>query len=85
LTVSGLGAKLLALTKKEERDMPVGFNLFSFDLFEAFRRRREDAQDESEARNHSSHSALSDEEEEERLRKETADKVYWGFGYFPVL
>lgn len=64
--------------------MPVGFNLFSFDLFEAFRRRRDDAVEEAE-RNNPSHSALSDEEQEERLRKETADKVYWGFGYFPVL
>lgn len=65
--------------------MPVGFNLFSFDLFEAFRRRKEEALDEAEPQNHPSHSALSDGEEEERLRKETADKVYWGFGYFPVL
>lgn len=66
--------------------MPVGFNLFSFDLFEAYRRRKEEAVDGADARNLSFHSALSDEEEEEeRLRKETADKVYWGFGYFPVL
>ncbi len=65
--------------------MPVGFNLFSFDLFEAFRRRRDEAFADVEARNHSSDTALSDEEEEDRLRKETADKVYWGFGYFPVL
>jgi hypothetical protein len=65
--------------------MPVGFNLFSFDLFEAFRRHKEEALEEAQARNYPSHSALSDEEEDERLRREATDKMYWGFGYFPVL
>lgn len=75
----------MAVTKREKRDMPVGFNLFSFDLFEAFRRHKNEALAEVELRNHPSHSALSDEDEEERLRQEAADKAYWGFGYFPVL
>lgn len=65
--------------------MPMGFSLFSFDVFEAFRLRKCEARGDIEVRNHSSQSALYDEREEERLRKETADKMYWGLGYFPVL
>ncbi|EHS52067.1 hypothetical protein PDO_4898 [Rhizobium sp. PDO1-076] len=65
--------------------MPIGFNLFSFDLFEAFRRHKDEAFDQDDKRNNSPQSTLSDEEEEDRLRKESADKLYWGLAYFPIL
>lgn len=72
------------LMTKKELNMPIGFNLFSFDLYEAFRRRSQEADDDGDARNHSHQTTLSDDEEERRLRNETSDKLFWGFGYFPV-
>lgn len=66
--------------------MPVGFNLFSFDLFEAFRRRRDEALAEGEPRDASASAALSEEDEDRRRRDEDAEKAHWwGLGYFPVL
>ena len=65
--------------------MPVGFNLFSFDLFDAFRRCRDEAF-ESEASDVSALRALSEGKEDRRLRDEERETASWlSLGYFPVL
>lgn len=65
--------------------MPIGFNLFSFDFFEAFRRNHDQAGQTDAASSVAQSKASVDEDAEERERQQAADQRFWGLGYFPVL
>lgn len=64
--------------------MPIGFNLFSFDFFEAFRRNQYEANDLVHASEPPAPRA-ADDDQDERDRQRVADQAFWGLGYFPVL
>lgn len=66
--------------------MPIGFNLYSFDFFEAFRRGRQ-GEIEMEIVNVASRSAASanDKNGDERSRDQVNAHAFWGLGYYPVL
>lgn len=63
--------------------MPIGFNLFSFDFFEAFRRAQADEvsrdDDRTLSRTGDDRTGLEDDQ------RQAADRAFWGLGYFPVL
>lgn len=65
--------------------MPIGFNLFSFDLFEAFRRGSGHEHSPDQDRD-AAHSCVSDDEaSQEDKPSRVSDQAFWGLGYFPVL
>lgn len=65
--------------------MPIGFNLFSFDLFEAFRRvlGRDPSLDQDPDATASC--AGNDAADQEDKRRRVPDQAFWGLGCFPVL
>lgn len=65
--------------------MPIGFNLFSFDFFEASRRGQQDAASFDPDRDAPASRAKDDEGDDEDARRRAADQAFWGLGYFPVL
>jgi hypothetical protein len=65
--------------------MPIGFNLFSFDLFEAFRRGHGHDHLVDHDQEAGASCAGDDEAEQEDNRRRVYDQAFWGFGYFPVL
>ncbi len=65
--------------------MPIGFNLFSFDFFEAFRRGQQDAASFDPDRDALAYRAKDDGADDEDARRRAADQAFWGLGYFPVL
>ncbi|MDH4442084.1 MAG: hypothetical protein QE284_17070 [Rhizobium sp.] len=65
--------------------MPIGFNLFSFDIFEAFRRGQQDAAAFEPVSDARAPSASDDRSDDEGARRDAADRAFWGLGYFPVL
>jgi hypothetical protein len=71
--------------KKEAHDMPIGFNLFSFDFFEAFRRAQGEDASRDDVRDPAPSRARDDQPSSEDDRRHAADRSFWGLGYFPVL
>ncbi|KQW27222.1 hypothetical protein ASE36_19965 [Rhizobium sp. Root274] len=65
--------------------MPNGFNLFSFDFFEAFRRAQGDEATRDDDRDTVVSRAGDDQPGAEDDRRQAADRAFWGLGYFPVL
>ncbi|PYB70274.1 hypothetical protein [Rhizobium wuzhouense] len=65
--------------------MPIGFNLFSFDFFEAFRRGQQDAASFDPDRDAPSSSRSDENSDDDDARRRAADQAFWGLGYFPVL
>ncbi len=65
--------------------MPIGFNLFSFDFFEAFRRGQQDTASFDPDRDTPASRSKGDDTDDEDARRRAADQAFWGLGYFPVL
>jgi hypothetical protein len=74
-----------AITKREAYDVPIGFNLFSFDLFEAFRRGHGHDHFVDHDQEASASYADDADVDQEDNRRRVSDHAFCGFGYFPVL
>lgn len=63
--------------------MPIGFNLFSFDIFNAFRRAEYIADQRTTSQRERFATEADDHDEKERERD--ADIAFWGLAYYPVM
>ncbi|NTJ44541.1 hypothetical protein G6L28_18240 [Agrobacterium larrymoorei] len=63
--------------------MPIGFNLFSFDIFHALRRPNKVA--ERSTASERDKISTEDDGSDERQREREADMALWGFAYYPVM